>query len=361
MKVLFVFKEGVTVNKYVSTLKNALISEGVETKCDIGDFWHNFKELHIVHFQIFQGYEIPLQSAEDVDRFVNQFNQVKNKCIIVVTCHDLKPHYSTNTHLDYAVNYVYANCDAMIHLGKYSYNHFINKLDTQVKHYIIPHHIYNNLYHFSLDKSTARKKMKIPQNANVLLCFGLFRHDIERNMILNAWKKVKMKNKYLLAPGFYWLNMRRRNFILLSFQLIKAWYYKLRGVHFKNYIIPDDMMETYLCASDILVIQRAEILNSGNLSLGFHAGKVVVGPNIGNVREILEETGNPVFDPTDITSVTKAIQEGFRLKDTDLPQKNAYYAMENWNVSEIARKHIEVYQDIIKNKTILNESLICLQ
>ena len=76
---------------------------------------------------------------------------------------------------------------------------------------------------------------------------------------------------------------------------------------------------------------------------------IYFGPNVGNIKEILEKTGNPVFDPNDCSTVIKAIQDGFRLKDTDLPQKNYDYAMENWKVSTIARKYLDVYQDVINN------------
>ena len=350
MKVLFVFKEEEEANRYISTLKDALIAEGIDATCSVDDFWNNYQKYDIVHFQWLQGYVIPILDAEDVNRFVEQINKIKNRCKIVVTCHDFKPHYSNDQHHNYALNYIYEHCDVMIHLGQYSCNYYINKLDSGIRHCVIPHHIYNNFYHFSLDKSIARKQLKIPSSANVLLCFGAFRRDIERNMVLKAWKKVEVKNKYLLAPGFYHLYMRRKNVFLLSMQLMKAWYYKLRGVHFINEFVPHDKVETYFCAADILMIQRAVILNSGNLSLGFHAQKVVVGPNVGNVKEILEESGNPVFDPNDISSVTKAIQDGFRLKYTGLPQKNHDYAMKNWNSSIIARKHIEVYRDILELK-----------
>jgi glycosyltransferase involved in cell wall biosynthesis len=351
MKVLFVFNEKIgDSNKYISTLKDALIAEGIEATCSVDDFWNNYEKYDIVHFQWFQGYAIPLLNVGDVNRFIEQINKIKNRGEIIVTCHDFKSHYSTNNHIDFVLHYVYEHCDAMIHLGQYSCNHFNNQSATLIKHCVIPHHIYNNLYLFSLDKSVARKQLRIPLNANVLLCFGAFRSDIERNMILKAWGKAKIKNKYLLAPGFYRPSNTQRNIIRLSYRLMKALYYKLRGVRFTNDFVPHNMVETYLCASDILMIQRAVILNSGNLSLGFHAGKVVVGPNVGNVKEILEETGNPVFDPNDISSVTRSIQEGFRLKDTDLPQKNLEYAMTNWNVAEIARKHIEVYWEILKGK-----------
>lgn len=345
MKVLFVVKEAPEVNLFVYSLRDALISNGIEAKCNVEDFWSNYEAYDIIHFHWVE-WHIPISTSDDANKFINRFNTVRTRCKIVTTCHDLKPHYAKNPHLERVLNYLYDHCDAMIHMGKYSFDYFTTRSNGKVKHFIIPHHIYNNFYKFSLDKSLARKQLKIPSDANVLLCFGDFRSDIERNMVLNAWKKADIQNKYLSAPGFCRI---RKNLILGYKQIIKAVYYKLLRVHFTNKFIPHNKVETYLCAADILMIQRAAILNSGNLSLGFHAKKVVIGPNIGNVKEVLENTGNPVFDPNDISSVTKAIQEGFLLKDTDLPQKNYDYAMKNWNVSEIARKHVEVYRDILKN------------
>ena len=37
--------------------------------------------------------------------------------------------------------------------------------------------------------------------------------------------------------------------------------------------------------------------------MGFGAGCVVVGPNVGNVGSILNKTGNPIFNPYDIDRV----------------------------------------------------------
>ncbi len=343
MKVLFAFKESPNENLFVYTLRDALLTEGIEAKCSVDDFWDHYENYDIIHFHWLMGH-IPMFSPEDLDKFIRQLSIVKTRCKIVVTCHDLKPHYSTNKYLNLALNHLYEHCDAMIHLGQYSYDYFASKSDRKIKHYIIPHHIYNKLYDFSLDKLVARKQLKISSDANVLLCFGSFRSDVERNLVLNAWEKVKLPNKYLLAPGFYRV---RRNIIIGYKQFVQAIRYRLLGVHFNNNFIQHDMVEKYLCAADVLMIQRAEILNSGNLPLGFHAQRVVVGPNVGNVREILENTGNPTFDPHDIPSVTEAIQKGFHLKETNLPQRNHEYAMRNWNVSKIACEHIGVYKDII--------------
>jgi hypothetical protein len=341
MKILFVFNEQENTNKYISTLKNALLAEGVDVICSADEFWNDCNHYDIIHFQLFESTLLRFS----LNKIIERWEFLRLQCKIIVTCHDLDLYYIKSETIKKYWEYTQNHCDAMIHLGKYSYEYFVNKSNNKTKHYIISHHIYDNFYHFSMDKSLARKQLNIPLKANVLLCFGSFRNDMERNMILKAWKKADIPNKYLLTPGFLTV---RRNFILGYKQVLKALYYKIKGIHFKNKFISHDMVVTYLCAADILMIQRCIILNSGNLSLGFHAKKVVVGPDVGNVGPILKERNNPVFDPNNITTVTSAIEEGFRLKDTDLPQENYKYAVKNWNVSEVARKHIEVYLDILQ-------------
>ena len=343
MKVLFIVKELKNSHEYLFTLKKALIEDGIEVKYNVDDFWNHYQNYDIIHIHWPE-----LLAKEKLDekqylKIINHFSLVKQFSKIISTCHNLEPHFSNNKYKNFLYKYVYSNCDAIIHLGKYSFEYMKNEY-PHIKQYIISHHIYDNLYDYSLDKSVVRKQLKIPVDANVMLCFGSFRDDGERNLVLKAWRKVNIQNKYLLAPGFCYL---RRNFILGYKQTIKAIYYKLTGIHFNNRLIPDNLVSTYLCASDIVMIQRVKALNSGNLPLGFHAKKVVVGPDIGNMSDILQKTKNPIFDPNDISSVAKAIQEGFRLKDTDLPQKNYDYAIGNWNISQIARKHLEVYQNLL--------------
>lgn len=55
-----------------------------------------------------------------------------------------------------------------------------------------------------------------------------------------------------------------------------------------------------MSVADIALLQRVKILNSGSLPLNFYFGNVVVGPDVGNVGEILKKTGNPVFNVEDV-------------------------------------------------------------
>ena len=110
-------------------------------------------------------------------------------------------------------------------------------------------------------------------------------------------------------------------------------YYKFNRIKFsKKYV---DVKDTSLLfsAADIVFIQRKQILNSGNLPMGFAAGKVVVGPQVGNVGEILKSTGNPTFNPDNEQSVVEAVKKGLALVKQGLGERNKNFALSQWSAS----------------------------
>lgn len=121
----------------------------------------------------------------------------------------------------------------------------------------------------------------------------------------------------------------------------------MEGVEFVNRVL--STTETYFCACDIVFIQRFSVLNSGNLPMGFGAGCVVVGPNVGNVGSILNKTGNPIFNPYDIDSIVLAIKKAKELLSVNKGEENKMYAQTKWNTSAISRQLAEVYR-CLKNE-----------
>ena len=106
-------------------------------------------------------------------------------------------------------------------------------------------------------------------------------------------------------------------------------------------------MATYFCASDVVFIQRRDDLNSGNIPMAFLFKKVVVGPDTGNIGEILKSTGNPVFDSQNSLSVRNALQAALNLSKTDLGRKNYDYAMTHWRSAQIGAMHASFYRTLV--------------
>ena len=119
----------------------------------------------------------------------------------------------------------------------------------------------------------------------------------------------------------------------------------MKGIQFSNDVIPDDLMQCYFCAADVVLIQRLDILNSGNLPMAFAAGKVVVGPNVGNVGLILRETDNFTFDPDHIESAISALQSA--LGAISKGEENKEYAAKHWSSDIIATELLKHYQKAI--------------
>jgi glycosyltransferase involved in cell wall biosynthesis len=123
--------------------------------------------------------------------------------------------------------------------------------------------------------------------------------------------------------------------------------------NYEKFVDPADV-QYYLNASDILFISKIKALNSGNVSLGFTFGKVVVGPDVGVIGEILKETGNPVYNPHKLNTIVKAIEKGFNLAAQGHGENNSEYAEKNMQWNMIANKHINFYKDLLKMKTNSN-------
>ena len=109
-------------------------------------------------------------------------------------------------------------------------------------------------------------------------------------------------------------------------------------------LIPDADLPAYFSAADVVFIQRTDILNSGNVPQSFAFGRVVAGPDSGDIGEMLAATGNPVFDPADPASVDRALTEAARLAAAGHGDKNLEYAREHLRLPQIAAAYGRIYQ-----------------
>ena len=102
----------------------------------------------------------------------------------------------------------------------------------------------------------------------------------------------------------------------------------------------------YMAASDVIFIQRKDILNSASIPLAFLFHKVVIGPNIGNIGEILQDTGNPVFHPDNQFDIIRALEAARQLSARRKGEDNYAYAIENMNSGKIGKEYAELYRNL---------------
>ena len=176
-------------------------------------------------------------------------------------------------------------------------------------------------------------------------------------MVLGAFRAWNEPRKMLLAPRLYPFSKRNK----YGGNLFKRWtsrigYYLLiplfnRWMKLKaganDELIDNCDLPYYMAASDVILIQRKDILNSGNVPLAFLYRKVVVGPNVGNIGELLTETGNSTFDPDRKESIIMALESARRLALWGQGEMNYTYAMENMNIRKVGKEYAQTYKQVI--------------
>lgn len=358
IKALIVFREnGNTDNVFVPILCDAIKTAGIDVRCSTEEFWKSDTPYDIIHFQWPE--EVVGWNCDDpgiIPRLKERIQFFRSQgAHFVYTRHNIRPHYA-NEVISRAYDVIESESDMVVHMGYYSLHEFSGKYNDS-RNVVIPHHIYQYTYRENISVARARQYLKLPQDSFIVTAFGKFRNREERKMVVGAFRAWKAKDKLLLAPRLYpFSRFSNHGGNRLKRWASRAGYYVLMPLLNRLFKIrggaSDELIDScdlpyYIAASNLVLIQRIDILNSGNVPLGFLFHKVVVGPDIGNIGEVLLETGNPVFDPDDRPDIVRALEEGRRLESYGRGEANYGYAVENMNARRVGKMYAITYRDTI--------------
>lgn len=354
MKVLVVYDETQADNLFVSILCRAIREQNIELQCSRLEFWEGHTRFDIIHFQwpeevVGWNCNTP-ETIEKLKQRIEYYRQQGTR--FVYTRHNECSHY-VNKIIAQAYILIETSADTIVHLGQYSYNELHAKYPGK-QHRIIPHHIYENAYNENITSLEARRKLNIPENRYVITAFGKFRNREEMKMMLTAYLRSGIRHKYLLAPRLYPFSRHRQGSLLKQIVTWILWQFVIPIVNkifhiqgdSNEKIVPNKDLSYYLAASDLIFIQRKRILNSGNVPLAFLFRKTVVGPDCGNVGELLRDSGNPVFDPGKPASIKKALKQAFQLNEKQQGEANYRYAIQYLNLSKVGKMYAKTYEEL---------------
>lgn len=343
-------------NPYIFTLIESIQKSHPDVRFGWGwkSFWdEDIWEYDAVHFQWPQAYMSQAPKEKAYDMLKNRLKELRRHNIkILSTCHDLEPHYNQCSDYGKCMTLVYDNSDAIFHLGEYSLAIFSQRYPDG-KHLLLPHHVYDNLYKNRYSRLESVQHLNMPQNKVYVLCFGSFRSDSERQLVVNVSKKLNDDSVIFLAPSFMrvtkYSNKLLRNIPTRSKlrQLYYKWKYNILMSGEEWAPIDDSELPYYYGIADVAFIQRPKILNSGNAVLPFLFNVAIVGPQVGNVEGLLNEYKYPTFDPENIQSVVDALKKGFELAKENYPSKIQEKALSKMSTDAIAGKLYSYYSDLL--------------
>jgi beta-1,4-mannosyltransferase len=280
---------------------------------------------------------------------------------IVCTVHDHESYYRKSKLTTLLYNTVFNNCDGFIHMGQASvdiFNYTFKNQFASKPFSIIPHGNYISIGSI-YGKAKAREKLKIKQDTKVILVIGKLRHNEEFDLMLNSFKCIAKENYHLIFLGNFYTTrsfLKDLNLKMLVISVFEKLYWRIAllttpNITAKIGLNHSDTMLDYLSASDILFIPRKKILNSGNVPLGFTFSKIVMGPNWGNVGELLNLYNNPTFEINDsIEVIGKKLNNALKLVNTTLEEENRIVAYKEWDWDNVSQLYVDFYEKIINLK-----------
>lgn len=345
MRILIVYDENHADNLFVPTLKSALSSLGLDVTCSVDEFWNSKEYYDVIHLQWPEeliGWTF--QSESRLCDIQDRFDYLKELgCKFIYTRHNSVPHYQSDI-LKSAYLLFERISDLIVHMGEYSMNE-IKSIYPQKLHIVIPHHIYEGYYNDSVSRDESINRLSIPNGNIVITAFGKFRNKKEILMTLFSFIGIKSFKIRLLAPRMLPVGLGILTPLVLKLLNMLGIYTSTNAT-----IVPNEDLPYYFSAADIVFIQRINILNSGNVPMAFMFKKIVVGPDVGNVGEMLRITGNPVFTPHSIRSVVKAIREAINLIPSKKGIQNYKYAKDNMNLSVVGNMYKTAYLMLVNNE-----------
>lgn len=331
---------------FASVLQTILKPLGYRVRMSVREFWSPSRKYDIVHVHWpHMLVKAPAESitAQDVERVGKRIAELKASGIVLVyTRHNETSHYCSNPNARRLYQLFEQESDRVIHMGRCGIEQVGG--GTGERNVLIPHHGFDT--YPIVGKAVARAALGLAQDTSVVAAMGSFRIPDERALVVGGCLSVGIPRLQVLSSALFTpcrgepqdgIDELRRRMGGLYPRQPEGW------------VSVKDLSRSF-AAADVVLIQHVHTLNSGNLPLAFHFGKVVVGPDCGNVGEILRETGNPVFDPRDMASVARALKEGFELARRCKGDENARYAREHWNFKAIAEAHDGLYRSALLQK-----------
>ena len=242
-----------------------------------------------------------------LNSFKEKFNKWLKKKKIIYTRHNIYPHTLRTDNFIELYDFVCYNVHGVIHLGKYSVDDYKKRYkNSKAKHAMIEHPMY-----LSIKKQKfIYKNHQKPKNSRInLLVFGSIRLRDELNLILSAFSKLEKKYKIIFSSNVIFYPFLIRIFYLqFLYKFIYRLFYKIKGVIFleKGYV-DEKFLIKLINQSDILIVPRIDLLNSGNLYLGLTFQKHTVVPRVGNISEKINKYNLFGYDSNDTSSLAKAI------------------------------------------------------
>ena len=263
---------------------------------------------------------------------------------IVWTAHNLKDHENQRPFLDRICTTLVAKlAHAIIAHCKAAKCEIATTLNLRNKDkiFVVPHGNYTGYYENNINRLEARKVLDIPNSSFVFLFLGWIRPYKGVFDLLDAFNQLHIDEVQLVLAG------KTLNDDELTEQIRQ----KTEGndnIKFMPGFVPDNKIQVYMNACDVVVFPYRDVLTSGAVILAMSFGKTCIAPRMGCIQEILDDSGAFLYNPDIEEGLFQAMNSALQ-NSADLVRMGEYNqkSAAQWTWDSIAEKTLDVYRQCL--------------
>lgn len=199
---------------------------------------------------------------------------------------------------------------------------------------VIYHPNFNDSYPNEICSQKAREILGIPINKKVLLCFGQIRADRGISYFVEALKE--------LGNDFVGLVVGEKK-DKKTFRFLKDAEGNIPNLEVVEGYVPDDLVQLYFNACDVVVLPYTKITTSGVALLAYAFSRPVISTKTGGVPEVVTNEVGILIPPKNVNALKKAIKRIFEMDYKKMGEGAYRLAKEKFTWEKLAEQTIKVY------------------
>jgi beta-1,4-mannosyltransferase len=334
-------------NPYHAELEKALRALGIEVllphnlKVLCRDFRTGIEKVDLVHIHSLPQFGWSLVALRGFVGFYQRLVWLSMRGVkLVLTMHNLENHESRNRWIEnLVVRYFAPQINGIIVHGK-SAKQIVETRWSRLKGNrvnIVPHGHYIGSYKNEISAGAARAHFGLNASNLVFVFLGQIRPYKGVVELVNAFRRRTEQEVRLIIAGKP-----------IDQEIYQEVAHSIDGddrIRFLPGHVPDDDIQLYMNACDVVVLPYRRVLTSGAAVLAMSFGKPCIAPRSGCVTDMLDEKGAIFFDPTLSGDLERALQKAIDSRQSfrDMGLHNLRRAA-GWDWESIGRATGAVYR-----------------
>ena len=274
---------------------------------------------------------------------------------LIWTIHNLVPHESSHPRIDWLLARIVAGLSSgLIVHGQGARQQAIETwgLRDESRFAVIPHGNYMDDYPNRVDRAAARRRLALDEAALVFLFLGAVRPYKGVLELIEAYRQLASERTVLVVAG----QPLDDDFMRTVERACAA----VGSIRFHPGFVPDEAIQVYMNAADAVVLPYRHLLSSGAALLAMSFGKPCVGPAMGCLADVLDESGAFLYDPESETGLLEGMRRAIDVRDT-LAQMGEYNRQKasQWTWQRAAAATMALYDRCLSEAGSARGDMVC--